>query len=102
MSKWHQTKRYRYWKKRVLFRNKYKCDITGEKGGLATHHLWSAFFYSKKRYLIKQGVPIKIELHKLFHLYWMGGYKNICTPKDYYKFKKSYLNGTIFDGLNKK
>lgn len=78
-----------------------KCDITGEDKKLTTHHLFSVKEYPNFRRRIRLGVVMTTDLHALFHGYWMGGYQNPCTSRDYEEFKIAYTNDEVFTEFKK-
>ena len=86
MSKFHHTKGYRYWKKRVTIRGKHKCKYTNVTTDLRTHHLFNVKDFPQYKRHIKKGILISNKLHSIFHNHWMGGFRVKCTPNDFDDF----------------
>lgn len=62
------------WTKSVLERDKYTCQISGEKGEMVAHHIRSWESNKDIRFDINNGITISRHLHLLFHKIY--GFKN--------------------------
>jgi hypothetical protein len=86
--KWKSKKTYRKspeaaWRKAVLQRCNYTCDITGTVSTrLQAHHLNSWAAYPNERLNPDNGIALTRREHFLFHN-WMGGIDKPCTQRDY-------------------
>ncbi len=89
MSKFHHTKEYRTWKKKVTKQGNYRCEVTGVKKDLRTHHLFNVKDYPELKTSVENGILISNKLHTIFHNHYMGGYQRSCTDLDWNEFLKS-------------
>ncbi len=83
MRRSFKTPRVRAWRKAVLQRCNFTCDISGVVSRrLQGHHLncWAKF--PKERYDPNNGIALTHHEHFLFHNY-MGGPYVACTRRDY-------------------
>lgn len=62
------------WTKSVLERDRYTCQISGEKGEMVAHHIRSWESNKDIRFDINNGITISRHLHLLFHKIY--GFKN--------------------------
>jgi len=84
---------YSEWRKSVLERDNYTCQLSGQKGGkLCVHHLEGWTTNKELRMEITNGITIRQDLHKLFHK--MYG-KSLNTTKQFLEFKDKFLKGEI-------
>lgn len=84
------------WKKNILKRDNYTCQISGSKGSLNAHHLYAWKTYPDLRYELSNGVSLAVPIHRLFHkLYGKTG----NTKEQFNLFKISYFNGEFNDKL---
>ena len=79
------------WRKQVLERDNYTCQLSGQVGGkLNAHHLNAYNSDKEHRTDVDNGITITEELHKLFHkLYGVGN----NTKEQFEEFKQRYYNG---------
>lgn len=72
----------------VFTRDKYTCQVTGEKGGvLNAHHLYSFTDYPELRFDPSNGVTLSKKAHDKFHL--MYGKKH-NTADQFFEFLKKW------------
>ena len=76
------------WRKYVLIRDNYQCDICEKKSKRnQAHHLYSKEHYPKKQFKISNGITLCPKHHRDFHR-WNGGTRKRCTPRDYERYKQ--------------
>ena len=92
MSKFHHTKGYRLWRKRVFIRGKFRCSVTGSKVDLRAHHLYNVKDHPKYKKHVKKGRLCTNKVHSAFHNHFMGGYQVKCTLNDWDNFLKELQN----------
>jgi hypothetical protein len=74
------------WKRQVLKRDNYTCQISGQKKRLRVHHIESWGENELLRFVISNGITISDSIHKLFHrLYGYG--KNTALQFEEFKQK---------------
>jgi hypothetical protein len=62
--------KYLNWKKAVLERDNYTCQITKQTGTVVVHHLDGYAKFKDKRYDLENGVTLLDSIHTLFHRYY--------------------------------
>lgn len=76
---------YRF-KKLVRQRYGNRCAITGSDKYLVVHHYYGVATNKYLRASPKNGVLITAEIHKKFHVDYMGGWAVPCARQDFIKF----------------
>lgn len=88
----HRTKnpKVREWRNKILSKNQYRCQLSGRGGCyLEVHHLYSWHSNPSLRFDLNNGVPLREDLHKLFHKIY--GQKN-NTAAQFEEFERRYHN----------
>lgn len=78
---------YKRWRKTVMGRDGYRCQICGTRKSLVAHHLDSYKTNSALQKDPENGITLCLEHHKEFHVDYMGHYKIQCTRQDYENWK---------------
>lgn len=86
---WRTGRYYHLWASAVRERWDHRCAITGRRDGLVCHHLDGASEMYTRRYMPRNGILIHHDIHREFHVNWMGGYGVPCTNDDFILFCKS-------------
>ena len=82
---------YKEWRKQVLKRDNYTCQLTGQVGGsLEVHHLDCYADFKDKRTDVNNGITLSKEVHKLFHKIY-GNKHN--TKEQFEEFEYRYRIG---------
>jgi hypothetical protein len=59
---------YVAWRMSVFERDKFTCQICGQKGGeLHAHHLWSFADHEDLRFVVDNGITVCAQCHRVFH-----------------------------------
>lgn len=78
----------REWRNKIFARDKYRCQICGnKKDDLNAHHLYSWHSHKEKRFELDNGITLCETHHKEFHSIY--GYKN-NTKEQFEEYKKKY------------
>jgi len=79
---------YTEWRKYILKRDYYKCQISGKIGEqLEVHHIFNWNDFPEKRLEYSNGITLHISIHKLFHKLY-GKVNN--TSKQFLEFKSRW------------
>lgn len=78
---------YYEWHNEVFKRDNYTCIISGVKGAIVAHHLYSYDKNIELRTDINNGVTISVELHKEFHKRYGYGNNTLEQFKEFYEEK---------------
>lgn len=65
---------YKEWRESVFQRDNYTCQVTGKKGRLVVHHIYSYDKYKELRLELDNGITVLEEVHLQFHSIY--GYGN--------------------------
>lgn len=85
--KWN-TDEHRKWRTAIFVRDRYICQISGQKGGqLVAHHIKSWDGYKNLRFDTNNGITMSRKLHILFHRKYGYGHNNEIQLK---KFTNEY------------
>jgi len=76
------------WDRDVKNRAGQRCELTGRKGRLVAHHLWSYTDYPELRHDTMCGVCILEKYHKQFH----AEYGKKTTPDQFAEFISNLVN----------
>lgn len=81
------------WRKEVYKKDSYTCQITGDGqgGNLNAHHLYNWSNFPSKRFLVKNGITIREDIHRIFHMIY--GWHN-TNPRNFKEFV-SYIKGAL-------
>jgi hypothetical protein len=90
----------RDWLALVAEQRGHKCEVTGEVGSVAVHHLNGVATNPELRWEDSNVICISSTLHTEFHFRFMGGFRVPCTRTDFENFvayKKA--NGGVHNPL---
>jgi len=83
---------YLKWRKNILKKDNYTCQITNKRGGnLVVHHLDSYAKFPKLRLKKENGITLLPKIHLLFH----NTYGIVTTKNQFYEFKNLIEKGEI-------
>jgi len=90
LSPEHQTYAHVKWRNAVRAACSNKCYITGESGdvvALEAHHIKRSKTHPDLRHELSNGLMLRADLHRYFHLYFCGGYDEECDMEmlDFFK-----------------
>ena len=64
----YKDKRYVEWRKKVFERDRFTCQLTGQRGGyLEAHHIYPKYKYPEKIFDEKNGITLSGYSHKWIH-----------------------------------
>ena len=91
---WRNTKAYRIWKIKVVRRDK-RCKVCNSIKHRQSHHLNSASYFPKERFLLENGVCLCKKCHSQFHNNYKKSFRQKCTKYDFLNFMSlvKYLKG---------
>ena len=90
---WRTSPQYEVWRKAVLHKANYHCEVTGRKTRLHCHHIEGGTANPKLRFSVENGVAITPKLHRHYHA-WHGQYE-VATRESWNKFVKLYKAGSL-------
>jgi hypothetical protein len=76
----------RDWLQHVAEERNYTCEVTGQVGGIAVHHLNGVAYFPEQRWDDSNVIVIAKSLHIEFHYRFMGGFRVPCTRSDFERF----------------
>lgn len=82
----------RLWKKEILKRDNFLCQICNTKIRITAHHLNSWAKYPEQRFEIDNGITLCFSHHKEFHDS-IGGSRHPCTKKQFFDFVEQRREG---------
>lgn len=85
---------YKLWRKEVLKRDRWTCQISGIQRNLRVHHIENWAANKELRLVIENGITLNVGIHKLFHKAY-GNRKN--TKEQFLEFKSRYNSGEWLD-----
>jgi hypothetical protein len=84
------------WMKTVLYSRPKVCVVSGVTENLEGHRLYDVYGYPEHQWEANNVVVVSSEVHKKFHVQYMGDYRVHGTPSDWESFVKEYRENRGF------